>query len=123
MKTVTEAIEFLHNVEKSLNLIRELSQNLKVGVPEKRFPVYYKSHQKFPEVFSVFFSNEKDFNIQKEFFLKEKMCHLIISQNTWKTIGGVMEPAPVVKVRIECLIIDIRKNFLLVKITNIINLI
>ena len=107
-------IEFLQDVQSLESFKKELV--LRLEKEEKSFSIYYKYYPFPREIFSIFFKDLTEFLKTKKLFKKWKKYKLVISETHWISSAGELKEISGEKIFIECQLIDIRKDFLKVKI-------
>ena len=110
MKTVPHPSELLHGIEKKDDFKKELLLN------NKLYSIRYRSGKEDENVFSLYFSDENDFLEQKENITKGNASQVAITFPDCNYSGHELELSD--KVGIQCTIIDIRSDFLKIKLTS-----
>ena len=107
-------IEFLQDIQNLEGFKKEFLFELKEG--KKFVSVYYKCFPFPREIFSVFFTEKEELLKYKGFLKKNGNYQLVISEVHWIPSGGELKPVTGEKRFIECQLIDIRKDFIKIKI-------
>jgi hypothetical protein len=107
-------IEFLQDIQNLGDFKKEFIINIE---NEKKFlEVNYKFYPFPRDVFSIFFSDAQEFYKCQKRLKKWKMYELVISETHWITSNGELKSITGEKKFIKCQLIDIRRDFLKVKI-------
>jgi hypothetical protein len=107
-------IEFLQDIQNLDGFKKELFLDL--GNEKKFLSVYYKFYPFPRDIFNIFFVKENELLDNEEYLKKGKKCQLAITVINWIQSGGELKASLGKKKFIDCQIIDVRKDFIKIKI-------
>jgi hypothetical protein len=111
-----DQISFLHNAIERESIKKELVLILD-NQERKSLLVFYKTYN-FPneDIFNLYFTDENSFLKYRKYFKKGNKCIITLTELNFNISGGELKEFDGKKELIDSIIIDIRRNFLKLKI-------